>query len=990
MRSVSRRIGRVLTLTVAAIGVVLLPLATVALVGSPSSTAAPATGVSIPGSTSLQTIGNCIRTNHRAAVAFLVDESGSLTTTDPQNFRVAAIQAALSGLSELTDGEAGNTVDVQMTGFSVGAQTRQGWTPLNSGSLAGLQLAAAGFTGRNQGFETDYYSGLTAAKAALDQQAIAMNPTGATPVCKMLFWFTDGKMEIDNRSTQSEVDQYGATVPWAPDIPLNGSSSINTAATDRGRQLLCNPGGVVDQMRSDGVFSAIVPLQVEIAPEDLAFLGALAQGQSGDQTCGTPGPAAEGSGVLTSASDVGQLILGFYSASVLSPPIPPGWDATTGVCLPSAGTCPSGTRSFKLDPTLSNFSLLAEPQDVNLQVEITGPDGTSVPLARGVPGTATASGAILTWTWFTPTVLLLKGSLPAGSTAWVGTWSVTFIDPTGQNSSAVNHVAIYLFGNLVAAVPAGTQARKGRASRIPIEVLAGAGSPQTDPALLKDLTITASVSTPGTPPQTLTVLPPATVGGQYSVVWTPAAASTASAATIQTSLTINTSDDVSLPAVTSSYSVPLLNPIGFPSFTLGSHGVVFLSPIRTAGQAATGRFVIRGGPGSTGCLWLAGEAVTSKPQQAQSVTYAVAPGSSQRNCLRLSPSMNQPVAVTASVRGYGSGVVDGRLTILMRNNIDGSMRTERVPVEFMMNVPLSLDTGTALWLLLLGVLGPLLVLYLISWLTSKFLAFDQLRYLTTSVRAARLGERFTLVEPPDVSAADAVILNRPPSLRSFSIGSFAFRVRMPWSPMGAAEGRVSAAGQLVVTNFGLHGSGSEGFVTRGLGSVWVASVAADALAVALRGDQVGQLPFDVPVLLVFNGEGSPTSQLEDMASNVADRLPGLLDALAAKLPKVAQPAADASPTEATPAGGFGAAPAEGPAGVYLGGYDIDGDSAATVGPVNPVGSGLPVSGPPTPSPDPTAPDPTLPTAAPTASPAEPPSDVYLGGYDIDGNDDPNS
>ena len=984
MRSARRRTGTAITIAVAAIGVVLLPLAAVVLVGSPSSSAAPATGASIPGSTSLQTIGNCIRTNHRAAVVFLVDESGSLTNTDPQNFRVAAIQAALSGLGELTSGQASTTIDVQMTGFSVGAQTRQNWTPLNSGSLGGLQQVAGGFTGRNQGFETDYYAGLTSAKSALDQQAIAMNPTGTTPVCKMLFWFTDGKMEIDNRSTQGQVDQYGATVPWAPDIQLNGSSAINAAATDRGRQLLCNPGGVVDQMRSDGVFSAIVPLQVAIGPEDLAFLGALAQGQSGDQTCGTPGQAAQASGVLTSASDVGQLILGFYSASVLSPPIPPGWDATTGVCLPSAGTCPSGTRSFQLDPTLSNFSLLAEPQDVNLQVEITGPDGTSVPLARGVPGTATASGATLAWTWFTPTVLLLKGSLPAGSTAWVGTWSVTFIDPTGQNASAVNHVAVYLFGNLVAAVPAGTQARKGRASRIPIEVLAGPGGPQTDPAILKDLTITASVSTPGAPPQPLQVLPPAAAGSQYSVIWTPPAASTASAATIQTSLTINTSDNVSLPAVTSSYSVPLLNPIGFPSFTLGNHGIVFLTPVRTAGQVATGQFVIQGGPGSTGCLWFAGGSAVRKPEQAQSVTYSLAPGSSQGTCLRFSPPTNRSVVVTASVKGYGSGVVDGRLTILMRNNVDGSTRTEHVPVEFLMNVPLTLDTGTALWLLLLGVLGPLLILYLISWLTAKFLSFDQLRYLTTSVRAARLGEHFTLVDPPDVSTADAAILNRPPSLRSFSIGSFAFRVRMPWSPMGAAEGRVSAAGQLVVTNFGLRGSGSEGFVTRGLGSIWVASVAGDALAVALRGDQVGQLPFDVPMLLVFNGEGSPTSQLDDMAQDVSDRLPGLLDELAAKLPKAAQPTTDASATEAAPVGDFGPAMADAPPQVYLGSYDLDGTSPATVDPVAPVdgvGGPAPSGGPPT-----AMPDPTPNTAAPATPPVEPSNDVYLGGYDLDGSD----
>ena len=433
----------------------------------------------------LQTIGNCVQLNGRLAVVFLVDESGSLgyqsdglPPTDPTNTRVGAIQAALTGLNELADGEGRAQVDVEMTGFSYGATQRQPWTALNDGTLPGILGAASGFAQRNNGFETDYYSGLTTAKAELDQQAIAMNPTGSSPVCKMLVWITDGRMEIDNRTNQGEINSYGSTVPWAPNISLKSSQpGINVAATDQARSLLCSPGGVVDQMRNDGVFSAVVPLDYEgnIAPSDLDFLGAVAKGQDGGVTCGTPGPLAEASGTLTPANDEGELIGGFYSASVQTPPT---LNSTTGVCSPAAGTCPSGTKTFRLDPTLGNFSLLAEPQAADLDVAIAGPDGQSLPLSRGVPGAATVSGALLKWTWFTPTVLLVTGTLPAATSAWNGTWSLTFIDPTGTNASAVNSVSIYLFGDLEAVVAPGSSAQRAGKPKFPLRCFPRLGAPK--------------------------------------------------------------------------------------------------------------------------------------------------------------------------------------------------------------------------------------------------------------------------------------------------------------------------------------------------------------------------------------------------------------------------------------------------------------------------------------------------------------------------------
>jgi hypothetical protein len=961
----------------------------------PASGSSPTSGSSTPASNPLQTISNCVHLNGRLAVTFLVDESGSLgypsdglPPTDPTNTRVGAIQAALTGLNALTDGEGRALVDVEMTGFSYGAQQRQPWTALNDGSLPGLVQAATGFAKRNSGFETDYYSGLTTAKEELDQQAIAMNPSGSTPVCKMMIWITDGRMEIDNRTNQSEISQYGSTVPWGPDIPLTSSQpGINVAATNRARSLLCNPGGIVDQMRNDSVFSAVVPLDYEgnIASADLDFLGAVAQGSYGGITCGTPGPSALASGTLAAANDEGELIGGFYSASVQTPPT---LSSTTGVCSPAAGTCPSGTKTFILDPSLGNFSVLAEPQNANLDVEITGPNAQSLPLTRGVPGSASLAGAQLKWTWFTPTVLLVTGSLPAGVSTWNGTWSVTFIDPTGTDASAVNSVAVYLFGNLEAIVPPGTSARKGRTTDIPIEIVSGPGSPQSDPAILKDVSVSTTVTTGGGAPEPLVVRPSSTVPGQYVASYSPSADLAVSTATIQTSLTINTSDGVSLPPATETYSLPLLNPIGFPSLLLGRQGTVFLTPIKNAGEAATGSLVVHaGGAESRGCLWLSKGSVIRKPQNTRTVNYRMEPGSSEADCLRFNPETNQTVKVTATIQGYGLGEVNGSLKVLMRSSIDGSTRVEYVPVQFQMSVPIELDTATALWLLLLSILGPLLVLYLINWTSTKFLAFDQLRYVESSVQVAKVGEHFAILGPLEVVSSDAVILNRPDSLRSFAIGNHQFRVRMPWSPIGVVEGRVASPPKLVVTNLGLLGNGSEGVVTRGLGSIWIGSVAAESLEVALRGDQVAQLPFDVGILIVMNTDGDPTAQLEKVTDEVSSRLPELLDALAAKQEST-QRTSSMPVTDAVEPDQSVEIPTESKGdSVYLGGYDLDG---------TPQPASFTQESPPTSERLPTdqVPVEEAVSATPTDDFSEnvPPdrsgNDVYLGGYEIDGPDSP--
>lgn len=896
---------------------VLVVLATMTLGGAGSIRFGAVASAAFPAPTSisptnpLQPLGDCIRDNHKLAVVFLIDESGSLQQTDPANSRVAGMQAALTGLNQLTAGESPTQVDVQMTGFSVGAEERQSWTALNDQTLPTLEGSAAAFGPRNTGFETDYYVALTKAKQLLDQQAIAMNPTGDTPVCRALIWFTDGKLEIDNRTTQAEVQQFGSTLPWAPDIPLTSSQpGINVAATDRARQLLCQGGGVVDQMRSDGIFSAVVPLQEDIAPADLQFLGAVAQGQDGGSTCGTVGAQAQSSGALISASDPGQLIYDFYSAGVQSNPIPPGV-TSTGVCSPTGGTCSSGTRTFDLDPSLSRFNVLALTQNANLDVKVTSPHGASVTMARTGPDTATISGAQLSWKWLTPTTLLLTGSLPTSTASqWSGIWSVTFVDPTGTNGSAINNIAVYLFGDLQARVSPGTRLRKGQTGQVPIEVVHASGTPQTDPTILKGIQVTGSISVPGQSPAPLQVQ--STGLGTYVATYRPDASLQASTASVHTNLTIVTPDGYALPPVGADSTIPLENPVGFPSIKVGNSGVINLSPIRGPGQSAGGTFTVAAGPGAKGCLWLANSRVSSSPSGSGTVQYRISPGASRDQCLSFQPGARKRATVTATIGGSGTGEVVGTLHLAIRNSSTGVVRTQSIPVRFAMAVPTSLNTGLATWLLLAGILVPLALLYLLNLLTRRFERFDELRYLRTTIHLRRAQEKVEVLDTGILKLSDvAPPLKRPPSFRKFTCEEFEFRAHMPVSPFGAVSGQVSSDGRRVVTSDGLWRDGRVGLVPLGLGAIWVIAVP-PSLAEVQR--QKAEPEVDLPtlsplpgarssavssgarlgeqderlaatLLILFNAKDVPEDQLRRLRQEITKQAPELLTSLAQRLPR---------------------------------------------------------------------------------------------------------
>ena len=79
---------------------------------------------------------------------------------------------------------------------------------------------------------------------ALSRHAAEMNSTQPQSVCRLILWFTDGKFDISTSSQRRS---------WAQDIALDSKTNTRLAV-QRGRDLLCAPQGVANELRRQSTY----------------------------------------------------------------------------------------------------------------------------------------------------------------------------------------------------------------------------------------------------------------------------------------------------------------------------------------------------------------------------------------------------------------------------------------------------------------------------------------------------------------------------------------------------------------------------------------------------------------------------------------------------------------------------------------------------------------------------------------------------------------
>ena len=205
----------------------------------------------------LMTLRSCLEQSQgtaRLLALVVVDESGSLQNTDPDDQRVPGVRALLSGLAGLTSQQPGGNdleVLVRMVTFAEGYQplvpepsdADPVWSVLNETTFDQLSGQAGELADRDHGDFTDYLSALNGARRDLAIQSAELTADGGPPPCKLLIFFTDGRY----------------------DLALDADEAA-------GRQQLCAAGGVTDGLRSDGAVTISVGLASGLGDGSLRFL----------------------------------------------------------------------------------------------------------------------------------------------------------------------------------------------------------------------------------------------------------------------------------------------------------------------------------------------------------------------------------------------------------------------------------------------------------------------------------------------------------------------------------------------------------------------------------------------------------------------------------------------------------------------------------------------------------------------------------------------
>jgi hypothetical protein len=153
------------------------------------------------GALALEDLRSCLAGSDTLNVMYLVDNSGSIRTTDPKKLRADVLAGSLRELGSLRDGV---TVNWAAAAFSSGYSRLSNWKPLDAGSdpdqLGELVL-------KRPGGETNWKVAVESAEREL------LHQTQLTPGCSALIWFTDGAIKLgsDNVATeQAATDLCGA------------------------------------------------------------------------------------------------------------------------------------------------------------------------------------------------------------------------------------------------------------------------------------------------------------------------------------------------------------------------------------------------------------------------------------------------------------------------------------------------------------------------------------------------------------------------------------------------------------------------------------------------------------------------------------------------------------------------------------------------------------------------------------------------------------
>lgn len=740
-------------------------------------------------------LADCSARTGRMSVLFLVDESASLQRTDKENHRVDGIQAALAGLAQVADRTAGTerpvAIEVSLMGFGRSTTEVSGWAALDGGRLPGLIGTSQQFAQRNNEIDTDYAAAMIGAREQLQK---VIDPTRPGSTCSAVIWFTDGEYDIEPRST-------GETKSYAPEITLSGPESA-VALEQAGKDTMCKDSGVVDGLRQNGTEILAVALATDISPENQDFLRAVAEGSAGSQRCG----AARGAddpvpGAYLGTADVSKLIAGFFD---LVNGLAGGTRDPAGEGVPACPNtrCDAGTHKFAVDAGIGSFNLLALTSVEGIEVEIQSAEPGSAPVLL-VPtmhnGETKAGAAQLRWTWVAADSVLVDVELPADSGPWNGEWAVTFVDRHGTAPNAVGDARIYVFGDIEPYVRT-PDFRAGELQDITFGVRHRKGSPVNEDLFAKvDLDSVVVNPNDGTRDPVALAAPGA--DGTRHGTWKAPAPEFPATANVSVTARITTVSGQALAPVTRTFPIRVLPPSSYPTVAPVDLGF----PSVTGTDATTAVVKVRGGASSGGCVWLEGSSVLRSPQDAGPVVVRAEPSaSSKATCIKVDANQEKDLLLEVAPTSGANGSAAGNVDLALVSDTNGDLLHTTVAWQVPLEKPLDKEKAVTIFLLLMagGMVLPLLLMWLMNWLTAGYAAPSDLKVARIGATVSSTGSvhrEGRAAAGLGVESSDFAGMDGSKRVRSFEERGLRFTSHTSASPFAAPSGRVEVDGMAVGT-----------------------------------------------------------------------------------------------------------------------------------------------------------------------------------------------
>lgn len=885
----------------ALLAVVVVAMAVVGVAGpvaaqDDAETGAPTTP---DGAAAIDDLVGCVQSSQQLLVLLLIDESASLKASDPDDQRVAAAQSALDSLIALatTEGEASPTVDVAIAAFSNEYRPVQPWTPANADTAAELDGAIAGFADYESGIDTDFVNALDAGRDALAERSAEVTASGGAAPCRAVLLFTDGGFDLAVRESAEDQDRLGTTKPYAPGIELTTAEGVREAER-AGREALCKPSGLADQLRADEVTILTVALSGDVSRRAQLPLAAATTGTADDYTCGTVGERATGAYLPAEGVDV--LVARFNEVGTrLAGGNPyPGSDQVE-MCGPDP--CDEGSRSFELDEGLRRAQVLALPPAAGATVRFESPSGEVLEVTE--PGSTTIGTTPVTVRALADRGLSIDLDRPEDGAGWTGQWRVSLLDPSGEQEGEPATLQIFVFTDLAIGLGEVEPLVRGADSAVTASLTAPEDVDVAALVTASKVELRTFDSITGATTSTPLTGPPA---GPYEGTLAIPADLTSNALEVTVVAELTTSSSATLTSRSAPRELLVARPGGSiqilpPSLKLPS----------LTGEGSTSTAVILQGGEQPGCVWFEEPTVVSAPDGAAPLTFTIdgEPLPGEAACIAVPPKVATTVTLEVSPEGRASGAVRGTLRIFEK--VEGAADATATDVEFRFDLALGVDETRrlllAIALLIAGLVLPMALLLVINALTARFQTLDVVRGAALPVQ----------LSPGTISRTDgayprALVLRDGDfesleglgTTRRFTFGGVVFSAKASRNPFGATIALAAPEGGAEKLK---GNAGSRVELDPGLAGSWVFLLDAAKTRRAPRSDAHG-------LLIAFIAEGDATTQIQKLSEDISGRLPGVASSLAslvrATAAKPAKPAKETKAAKGRRGGEETAAPVE--------------------------------------------------------------------------------